>query len=55
MPLYVVCTAGEFVWNEVGAVQLPAPYITLCDFLYTNLIAKTLFEVENVQYFCLKL
>ena len=29
---YVVCTAVEFVWNEGGVVQLPAPYITLCDF-----------------------
>ena len=34
MLLYVVCTAGEFVWNEGGIVQLPAPYITMCDFLY---------------------
>ena len=31
--LYVMCIAGEFVWNEGGVVQLPAPYITLCDFL----------------------
>ena len=29
------CTAGEFDWNEGGVVQLPAPYITLCDFLGT--------------------
>ena len=34
MLLYVVCTAGEFVWNEGGVVQLPAPYITLCDIFY---------------------
>ena len=34
MLLYVVCTAGEFVWNEGGVVQLPAPYIKLCDFFY---------------------
>ena len=25
MLLYVVCTAGELVWNEGGVVQLPAP------------------------------
>ena len=25
--------AGEFAWNEGGVVQLPAPYITLYDFL----------------------
>ena len=31
MLLYDVCTAGEFVWNEGGVVQLPEPYITLCD------------------------
>ena len=37
MLLYVVCTAGEFVWNEGGVVQLPAPFITLCDFLKLNL------------------
>ena len=30
--LYVVCTAGEFVWNEDGVVQLPAPFIMLFDF-----------------------
>ena len=30
--MYVVCTAGEFVWNEGCVVQLPAPYIMLCDF-----------------------
>ena len=34
MLLYVVCTAGEFVWNEGGVVQVPAPYITLCHFLH---------------------
>ena len=34
MLLDVVCTAGEFVWNEGGVVQLPAPYITLCDFFH---------------------
>ena len=33
MLLYVLCTVGEFVWNEGGVVQLPAPCITLCDFL----------------------
>ena len=33
MLLYVVCKAGEFVWNEGGVVQLPAPYNTLCDIL----------------------
>ena len=32
MLLYVVRTAGEFVWNDGSVVQLPAPYITLCDF-----------------------
>ena len=32
MLLYVVCTAGEFVWNEGGVVQLPAPYVMLGDF-----------------------
>ena len=32
MLLYVVCAAGEFIWNEGGVVLLPAPYITLCDF-----------------------
>ena len=32
MLLYVVCTAGKFVWNEAGVVLLPAPYITLRDF-----------------------
>jgi hypothetical protein len=32
MLLYVVCTAGEFVWKAGGIVQLPAPYIMLCDF-----------------------
>ena len=32
MLLYVVCNAGEFIWNAGGVVQLPAPYITLCDF-----------------------
>ena len=41
MLLYVLCTAGEFVWNEGGVVPatcylLPAPYITMCDFLYRN-------------------
>ena len=35
MLLYVACTAGKFVWNEGGVVQLPAPYITMCDFLNT--------------------
>ena len=30
MLLYVVCTAGDFVWNGGGVVQLPAPYITFC-------------------------
>ena len=33
MLLFVVSTAGEFVWNEGGAVQLPAPYIMVFDFL----------------------
>jgi hypothetical protein len=32
MLLNVVCTAGEFVWNEGGVVQLHAPYIMLSDF-----------------------
>ena len=36
MLLYVVCTAGEFVWNEVVVVQLPAPYISMCDFSHRN-------------------
>ena len=35
--LYNVYTAGEFVWNEGGDVQLPAPYITLCDFFIVKL------------------
>jgi hypothetical protein len=30
--LYVVCTAGEFVWNGGSVVQLHAPYIPLCAF-----------------------
>jgi hypothetical protein len=36
---HVVCTAGEFVWNE-GSVEpatcylLPAPYIKMCDFSF---------------------
>ena len=34
MLLYVVCTAGEFVLNDGGVVQLPVPYITSCDFFY---------------------
>ena len=34
---YVVCTAGEFFWNEGGVVPAtcylqPGPYITMCDF-----------------------
>jgi hypothetical protein len=34
MLLYVVCTAGEFFWNEGGVVPATryAPYITMCDF-----------------------
>ena len=32
---------GEFVWNEDGVVQLPAPYITLWDLsLYFWYITK---------------
>ena len=41
MLLYALCTAGEFVWNEGGVVPatcylLPAPYITICDFLVSS-------------------
>ena len=38
MFLYVVCTAGEFVWNKGGDLQLPAPYITICDFVIHALL-----------------
>ena len=37
MLLYVVCTAGSFVYNKSGVVQPPAPYITMCDFLSPDL------------------
>jgi hypothetical protein len=44
MLLYVVCTAGESVYNEGGdraCYLLPAPYITMCDFyLATDLILQ---------------
>ena len=46
MLLYVVCTAGEFVWNEGGIVPatcylLPAPYIMMCDFFYLRFGVET--------------
>jgi hypothetical protein len=27
MLLFVVCTAGEFVWNKGGVMQLPVPVV----------------------------
>ena len=45
MLLYVVYTAGEFVWKEGGVVQLPAPYIALCDFFVQ--ISSILVEISR--------
>ena len=42
MLVYVVCTAGVFVWNERSLVQLPAPYIMLYDFSSINAILQML-------------
>ena len=51
MLLYVVCTVGEFVWNEGGVVQLPAPYIMLSDFLLLNLQqGKMGFSFVSISY-----
>ena len=47
MLLYVVCTAGEVVWNESSVLQLPAPYITLCDFL--KRINKSCWNSQKVK------
>ena len=50
MLLYVVCTAGEFVLNEDGVVQLLAPYVTLSDFLLLKLtLACGLFGLVNIS------
>ena len=57
MLLYVVCTAGEFVWNEGGIVPatcylLPVPYITMCDFFYQLGIPPAIYHlVKNYKYF----
>jgi hypothetical protein len=52
--VYVVCTVGEFDWNEGGVVhmvQLPAPYITLCEFfnnVETRLIATFVTMITHI-------
>ena len=45
MLLYVLCTVGEFVWNEVSVVHLPAPYNRLCDDFFTCLDIWLLMEM----------
>ena len=49
MLLYVVCTAGEFVLNEGGVVQLDSPYITLCDFFMMVIITRTPIRLVMVK------
>ena len=55
MLLYVVSTAGEFVCNEGSVVQLPAPSITMCDFLTHTLLCihylglMTIFSSNSIK------
>jgi hypothetical protein len=54
MLLYNIFTAGEFVWNEGGVVPatcylLPAPYITMCDFLALSPIFLAMIEIWSLN------
>ena len=41
MLLYVGCTVGLFVCKQGGFVELPAAYITMCDFFHCILLFLT--------------